>query len=137
MLGVKLRVGLGLVALAGSCLGLAGCSNDEQRSVEQRSSAIVVAVEGTVRDSANAAIADTLVEFRDSSSNALVDSDTTAPDGSYAVSVDDGTYDIVVTPPEGSIFLPQTFSDQLISADTTFDIVLVVGDTFAIRPPPV
>jgi hypothetical protein len=115
---------VGVVAIA--LAAVAACA-DESRPVERVGTiraALAVAVQGTVRDAAGAPVADVTIELVDSSDE-IAGSAVSDADGSYSLSVEQGTYDVVVTPPPESIFSPQTFPNRKIEADTKLDVVLV------------
>ncbi|GAB4456799.1 MAG: hypothetical protein Kow0031_37870 [Anaerolineae bacterium] len=80
---------------------------------------------GQVTDQSSAAVANALVEVINPASGTTVYSTTTNAGGSYALTVDAGTYDVKVTPPGGSGFGESTVLAQNITADTTLDVVLV------------
>ena len=83
---------------------------------------------GCVTDQSGSPIAATLVEVIDPATGATVASATTDADGNYALSVDEGTYDIRVTPPAESGFAEFVSPGQVINSDTNLDFVLVPAD---------
>ena len=50
---------------------------------------------------------------------------TSGADGNYSISVDNGTYDIVVEPPAGSVFTVSHYNAFTVSGPTNLNIVLV------------
>ncbi|HEX2882130.1 MAG TPA: carboxypeptidase-like regulatory domain-containing protein, partial [Polyangiaceae bacterium] len=68
--------------------------------------AAAILIEGKVIDQQGDPVADVEVTF--SQSNTFVAGDTTDAAGNYQVDVGVGTYDVEVTPPVGSIFVPQS-----------------------------
>jgi hypothetical protein len=80
---------------------------------------------GRVTDQPGNAVGGATLDALSSGTSTAVASATTAPDGSYAVSVVGGTYDVRVTPPTGSGFQATSIVGRLIASNTTLDIVLV------------
>ncbi len=70
-------------------------------------------------------LAGTQVIVRDSTSGEQVAGTTTALEGSYSVSVPEGTYDVVFTPPLGSGYEAFTAHDEVITGNKVLDVVLV------------
>ena len=50
---------------------------------------------------------------------------TSGADGNYSIDVDDGTYDVVVQPPVGSVFTVSRYDAFTVSGATNLNIVLV------------
>lgn len=80
---------------------------------------------GHVRDQSGNPIPFATVEVLDPSTGESLASDATTETGSYAIEIDDGTYDVRVTPTSSSGFSPATRSGVVISGPTTLDFSLV------------
>ena len=87
--------------------------------------AVAYQLSGRVTDGAGNPIPDTTIEIVDPSSSTIVTSTTTDATGNYAISVESGIYDILVTPPQSSGFNPSITHGQNITSGTTLDFVLV------------
>jgi protocatechuate 3,4-dioxygenase beta subunit len=117
-------------------LTLPGCGSSVENAAigTSRQALGSLSVQGTVRDISGNPVASAQVELRQPDGGVVGLPSQSGADGRYSLlNVDSGTYDVVVTPPVGSIFLPQTFKDQSLQSDTTFDIVLVQMQVVAVR----
>jgi hypothetical protein len=93
--------------------------------VQITAAAATFQLSGSVKDYVGNPIAGTAVDVIDQITSATVVSTTTDSNGSYAVLLPEGTYDIEVTPPASSGFRSSTIPDVSITSDTVLDIVLV------------
>jgi len=84
-------------------------------------------VSGTVTSPDAQPVVGTAIEFFSSATQQLAASDVTDQTGAYSVAVGDGTYDIHVTPPQASGFLPRIIDDVVVEGDRTFNVVLVAA----------
>ncbi len=83
-------------------------------------------VSGTItRQTDSTPFADVVVDAVRVSDGVLVDSDVTDAAGAYQVDVDDGVYDLRVTPPFGSMFAATVVAGVVVAGPTTVDVVLV------------
>jgi hypothetical protein len=84
-------------------------------------------VTGTVTDQAgsSALLTGSAVEALTAGTGSVVASTAVAADGTYALAVSSGTYDIRVTPPVGSTYLVSKARDVRVDADTAMDFVLL------------
>ena len=80
---------------------------------------------GQVADQSGNPLPDTMVEVIDPATGTTIDSISTDPNGMYSLSVNEGTYNVRVTPPAGSGFVPITAVNQNINDDKTINFVLV------------
>ena len=88
-------------------------------------SAAAYQLSGWVTDQAGAAISGVVVELIDPATGESIASATTDSNGSYALPVAEGTYNVLVNPPSSSGFGPSVALNQIISADKNLDFVLV------------
>ena len=75
---------------------------------------------GTVKDNSASAIVGATVSVNDINN----DSTTTGQDGSYSLSIPQGTYNVQVTPPSGSNFGPAIAANENIFANTVINFIL-------------
>ncbi|HMR68492.1 MAG TPA: carboxypeptidase-like regulatory domain-containing protein, partial [Anaerolineae bacterium] len=87
--------------------------------------AAVFQLSGRVTNQAGSPIAGATVAVINPATSATVASDTTDTNGNYAMTVDEGTYTVKVTPPAGSRFGESVSPGQVISGETNLDFVLV------------
>ena len=106
-------------------LATASACGSGEPAVGSVSAELSVTVSGSVHDASGTPIADARIDFlQDGLELASV---TTGPDGAWSLVLEDGTYDVAITPPPGSAFVAQTLFAQEIAADTSFQIVLVAA----------
>ncbi|MCB0163842.1 MAG: carboxypeptidase regulatory-like domain-containing protein, partial [Anaerolineae bacterium] len=80
---------------------------------------------GRVTNQSGSPVAGAEVAVIDPATSTTVTSATSDANGNYAITVDEGTYDIKVTPPTGSGFGESVSPGQVIGGDTNLDFVLV------------
>lgn len=83
---------------------------------------------GSVKDSSGNAISNSTVSVNDASSS----NTTTDSAGNYTLVIEEGTYNVQVTPPSGSGFTSATAVNQNISGNTVLNFVLVPTGTVAL-----
>ncbi|UJR83163.1 Hypothetical protein I5071_52290 [Sandaracinus amylolyticus] len=106
-------------------LGIASGCGSGGPAVGAVSAELSVTTSGSVRDSEGTPIADARIDFLQG--GIPQGSVTTGPDGTWSVAIEEGTYDVVITPPPESVFVAQTLSGQVIAEGTTLQIVLVAA----------
>ncbi len=113
-------------------LGVASCGGIQPGSageeLEQNTAALTAAkplARGLVRDGAGAPIAHARVDVRAAGSSRVLACATTAADGTFALDVRAGTYDLTLTPKTG--FTPQIFPGQVIVKGTQLDLVIIAS----------
>jgi fibronectin type 3 domain-containing protein len=85
------------------------------------------ALTGRVLDGANQGLAGTRIDVVDPGNHATVIATTTsAGNGSYSVSVQPGTYDVIYTP-TGSLYAPTVKTGVNLTTSTTVDVVLLLA----------
>jgi sugar lactone lactonase YvrE len=83
-------------------------------------------ISGTVTEQGTGlGLAETQVTVDESSNGQQVVTTSTGLDGSYSLSIPEGTYDIMFTPPLGSGYQSFAARGEAISANTTLDVTLV------------
>ena len=87
--------------------------------------ASAVAVSGHVTDSSGTAVANVQVAFLVTGTGSPTAATITDGTGAYAVDVNPGTYDVHLTPPPDSAFVPQILPERSIVSTITLDLVLV------------
>ncbi|HEX9834836.1 MAG TPA: carboxypeptidase-like regulatory domain-containing protein, partial [Mycobacterium sp.] len=92
--------------------------------------AATASLHGTVTTNTSQAIVDATVEVL--SAGVTAASGQTDAGGAYAVSVEDGTYDVRVTPPSGSEYQVSTQRDVSMVGDVTLNFVLVPAGQVAL-----
>jgi hypothetical protein len=70
-------------------------------------------------------LTNTLVEALTDGTTVVVGSSASGANGTYSISLPNATYDLRVTPPQGSGFTAETIQNVVLSADRTFDVLLV------------
>ncbi len=86
-------------------------------------------VSGRVTDQSGSPLADTLVSIINPGSGSTIASASTDSNGAYSLSVDEGTYNIRVTPPAGSGLGSAVALNQTIDGPKEIDFVLVPEGT--------
>ncbi len=119
---------LATCALSG-VLGISACggapANGPGEAMGETSAALTTAkpiAHGVVHDGAGAGIAHARVDVRAAGSHRIVACATTASDGTFALDVRAGTYDLMVTPRTG--FAPQIFPGQVIAKGTELELII-------------
>jgi hypothetical protein len=74
----------------------------------------------------------TFVEALNDGTMTVVGSSTTNSSGVYSISLANGTYDLRVTPPQGSGFGIETIQNILVSGNRTYDVILLATGTGSI-----
>ncbi|MFL6060555.1 MAG: carboxypeptidase-like regulatory domain-containing protein, partial [Marmoricola sp.] len=82
---------------------------------------------GTISDGSGTALQATINIDQQGTTN-VVATGTTAPDGSYSIPVNNGTYDVVVTPASSS-YVPQTLFAVAVSGSSSLNVALVHAGT--------
>ncbi len=93
-------------------------------SLTQSAFAATYNLSGIVTNAGGAGISGASVEVLEVNTNNVVANTTTSSSGNYNVSVEDGIYDIRITPPSGSGFNPSLIVDYNISNNSTLNITL-------------
>ena len=91
----------------------------------QRLLAAGATLSGRVSDQASVGVSGATVGVYQPSSSTLVASTVTDSSGNYSVSIEEGTYDIKVTPPSGSGFQEFVSPNQPVSGAATLNFTLV------------
>ena len=125
------RVRLAVFASLLACgMVWAGCSPGERSAEVERQGALSAGphqLTGTVFGGGSA-MPGTVVDALADGTTTVVASSTADGGGGYALSLEDGTYDLRVAPPGGSGFGPQTLQNvTLAGADKREDIVLIAA----------
>jgi hypothetical protein len=126
--GARLSRGIAGAALA-TAIGLAGgagctTSGAPPEEIVAETSALRVTAHGLLRDALAAPIAGAVVEVRRAGAGgALTTREKTAADGSFALKIRAGTYDILVTPRDH--FAAQSFPAQVIDGAVTLELILI------------
>ena len=94
--------------------------------------AVTYQLSGRVTDQSNNPISGTTVDVLTAGTLNIVVSDTADTNGDYSVLVDEGIYDVQVTPPVGSGFQKATVFSTMITDNTVLDFVLVPAETFTL-----
>jgi hypothetical protein len=87
---------------------------------------------GTVSTQAGGALPGAVVEVINPTSGSLVASASTDGNGTYALSVDGGVYNIRVVPPAGSNLQPSIILNKEIGGNVVLDFLLVSAGTVAL-----
>ncbi|MEM3666989.1 MAG: carboxypeptidase-like regulatory domain-containing protein, partial [Candidatus Bathyarchaeia archaeon] len=82
-------------------------------------------ISGNVRDTVGNPVPDVLIVAQDVTTEEDVASAISNATGAYSMTVPQGTYNLIVTPPPESGFAPTTISNIEITQDCVIDIVLV------------
>jgi hypothetical protein len=84
---------------------------------------------GSIKDSIGNPISLATVDVFTASTTTSITSTSSDSSGNYVVTIDGGTYDIIVTPPSNSSFGPANKLGHTISSDTIINFVLVAAGT--------
>lgn len=119
---------LGVCVVSG-LLGIAACggapANGPDEAIEDTSAALLAShhlARGLVRDGAGAGIAHARVDVRAAGAHRIVARTTTARDGTFALDLRAGSYDLTVVPRTG--FAAQVFPGQEIARGTQLELVI-------------
>ena len=122
---------LSICVLSG-VLGICGCGgppvNGAGEAVGETNAALVashVRTHGLLRDGGGAGIAHARIDVRVAGSHRIIERTTTAGDGTFALDVRAGTYELTVTPKKG--FAPQIFPGQVIAKGTQLELVIAIA----------
>ncbi len=92
--------------------------------------AAIYTLSGYVQNSSGTALIGATVEIKNPSTNAIVESTTTDSSGDYSLNVNEGTYNVQITPASGSGFSPAVAVNQVISGNKTLNFVLAPTGSF-------